>query len=87
MRTQRNCSICGQCINCSQEYHTILNRYGSLQPTILCYKYYPKGPKKPNIRACDHQNLQWTLTESFSIQCIYQDWWENKSKYKNEDEE
>ena len=49
MRRQRNCHACGQCINCSQEYHTILNKYGTLHPTILCHRHYPIDPEKQNM--------------------------------------
>ena len=37
MRPHRNCYVCSQCINCSQEYHTTLNR------TVVCYKQYKYG--------------------------------------------
>lgn len=45
IRVQRNCHACGQCLGCSQDFHTILNRYGRIQPTIICHRHYPIDPE------------------------------------------
>ena len=70
MRKQRNCHACGQCINCSQEYHTILNKYGSLQPTIVCHREYPIDPEKENMHGLEMEIGGREIRDEFYIRTV-----------------